>query len=480
MKKVFRVNIGMKRRKRGGRHIGMFFVAVIVVASFISGCSTGNTTASDTVVLRVANMEEYIDLGRWDEEIELSDGTVITSENGLIADFEDWYEKTYDQPIRVEYAAVGTNEELYNLMSLGNTFDVVCPSEYMIMKLIEEDRLAPISEDFFDTDVEENYYAKGVSPFITEAFCDLAVDGDPISRYAAGYMWGTMGTVYNPQVVDEKDTVHWSVLCNPKYYRQVTMKDSVRDSLFVALCVLNEKEYLAKDFLKSPDYFERLSDMQNDTSQTTLDKVERVLSDMRRNSYEMETDSGRADMVSEKVFASMQWSGDAVYVMDVADEEDIELHYAVPEEATNLWFDGWVMMKNGLAEDARKQHAAQAFMNFISRPDNVIRNMYYIGYTPVIAGGASDEVFEYLKYCYEAEDEEDAVEYDLSYFFGEDHVVMTTPDQLTRQLYAQYPTKDVIERAVVMRCFDEKARKRVGQMWINVRCFELPSAAKNN
>ncbi len=448
---------------------------VSLVVAVLCGCGEAGTTEGDTLVLRVANMEEYIDEGYWDEEVELENGEVITSEKGLVSDFEEWYEETYGQKVRVDYATVGTNEELYNLMSLGNTFDIVCPSEYMIMKLMEEGRLVPLSDGFKDASVEENYYTRGVSPYIRETFDSLEVEGDSVGRYAAGYMWGTLGLVYDPEVVEAEDVAHWSVLCNPTYYRQTTMKDSVRDSLFAGECILNEKAYLEPAFRQAPDYRERLAKMQNDTSAETLERVERVLSDMRKNAYSIETDSGRSDLISGKVCLSMQWSGDAVYAMDVAEEEGILLNYSAPEECTNLWFDGWVMMKDGIAGDERKQQAAEAFVNFISRPDNVVRNMYYIGYSSVISGGDSDTVLSYLDYCYGADgSEEETAEYDLSYFFGGDDGVIVTPvEQLSRQLYAQYPSEEVIGRSVVMRYFKEDVRKRVAQMWINVRCFDL-------
>lgn len=452
-----------------------------LISLFLCSCANNGTPASETLVLRIANMEEYIDEGRWEDEIELSDGTVITSKAGLIEDFAHWYEEEYGEKIRVEYATVGTNEELYNLMSLGNTFDLVCPSEYMIMKLLEEDRLVPLSDTFLNPDNEDNYYVRGVSPFISDTFGNLTMEGKSIRDYTAGYMWGSMGMIYDPAKVSAEDMSHWSVLCDPKYYRQITMKDSVRDSLFVSLCILNEKQYLSPAFISSPDYRERLALMQNDTSEETVKAAGDILSDMRLNSYAIETDSARADMVSRKAAISMQWSGDAVYILDVADESDVELCYSVPEECTNLWFDGWVMMKNGINEDARKQRAAEAFLNFISRPDNVIRNMNYIGYTSVISGGDDSSVYDYLCYCYEAEDdEEDTVEYDLSYFFPDKNESLTIPaDQAYRQLFAQYPTEDVINRSVVMRFFDEEARKRVAQMWIDIRCFDLKHFIQN-
>ncbi|MFR5087836.1 MAG: hypothetical protein ACLTDT_09880 [Clostridium sp.] len=77
--------------------------------------------------------------------------TKILGRENMVDDFESWYEKTYGEKVRVEYSTFGTNEDLYNQMTLGDTFDLVCPSEYMIMKLMKEKKLEPFSEDFFDT-----------------------------------------------------------------------------------------------------------------------------------------------------------------------------------------------------------------------------------------------------------------------------------------------------------------------------------------
>ena len=167
----------------------------------------------------------------------------------------------------------------------------------------------------------------------------------------------------------------------------MTMKDSVRDSYLVALTILKEKKLLSEEFQKAMETTHCLTDELNDTSEQTVTKVQTILEKMRKNSYSLETDSGKADMVTGKVVLNMQWSGDGVYTMDEAEKDGLELSYAVPEEGSNLWFDGFCMMKNGISGDAKKKQAAQAFINYISRPDNVIRNMYYVGYTSVIAGG---------------------------------------------------------------------------------------------
>ena len=119
---------------------------------------------SDTIILRVCNWEEYIDEGDWDKEdtISLENGDII-GKNNMIDDFTAWYKKTYGKTIHVEYSCFGTNEELYNQLTLGDEFDLVCPSEYMIMKLMTEQKLLKLSDDFFDTSKKENYYFNKVN-----------------------------------------------------------------------------------------------------------------------------------------------------------------------------------------------------------------------------------------------------------------------------------------------------------------------------
>ena len=93
----------------------------------------------DTIILRVCNWEEYIDTGDWsdDDIIDLESGS-IKGENSIITDFENWYYENYGKKVKVQYSCLGTNEELYNMLTLGDDYDVICPSEYMIMKLMAE------------------------------------------------------------------------------------------------------------------------------------------------------------------------------------------------------------------------------------------------------------------------------------------------------------------------------------------------------
>lgn len=489
------------------------------ISSYCTGLYDVAAKDDDVVTLRVCNWEEYIDEGGWDDDetIELPEGDII-GVNPLYKDFEQWYYDTYHRKVKVEYSCFGTNEELYNMLSLGNEYDIVCPSEYMIMKLMAENQLVPFSDAFFDESIDENYYIKGVSPFIRNTFETNEINGEAWSKYAAGYMWGVTGIVYNPQIVSREDASTWNILTNDKYFRRVTIKDNVRDAYFAAVGAIKEDLLTSDSFINAPDYSRRLVEEMNDLSPETLEKALEYLQKSRDNVYSFETDSGKADMMSGRVVAGYQWSGDAVYTMDQAEEDDFYLNFAVPKESTNLYFDGWVMLKKGIRDDTEKQQAAEAFINFISRPDNAVRNMYYIGYTSVISGGDDNTVFDYLDYNYgvdedvdlsedvdpsetventgkvdtletvegidaddESDDELDAknmMEYPLGYFFSgdaddPDYVLITDREQAERQLGAQYPSDDVMNRSAIMRYFDTEENAAVNRMWIEVRCYNI-------
>ncbi len=469
--------------------ISFLFAGILSLTPImLTGCAAADSEG-DVIVLRVSNWEEYIDEGGWEEDevIDLDEDVEILGENALYEDFEDWFYETYGKRVKVEYSTFGTNEELYNQLTIGDTYDLVCPSEYMIMKMMREGMLVPFSDEFKDVEDENNYYNNGLSPYIRGVFDRLEIGGEKLSKYAAGYMWGTLGYVYNPELVDKEDASHWDLILNDKYAKQVTIKDSVRDAYFAGIGIYARDEITTDEFLAQDDYYDKLDMMLNRTDEETVDAVEALLTRAKDNVYSFETDAGKADMVTGKVVANEQWSGDAVYTMDQADEDDVTLCYAVPEEGANLWFDGWVMLDKGINGDADRQFAAESFINFVSRPDNVVRNMYYIGYTSVISGGEDSTVFDYADWCYcaEEEDEEDPiVEYNLAHFFTDDeeayddYTIECYESQLDRQLYAQYPTQEVLDRSVVMACFDEEGNYRINRMWTNIRCFDLASLFK--
>ena len=167
----------MIRHRCFGRSISRKLAAAVMAVSLLAGqmlpvmaaedtgdaASVKSDGASDTekeVTLRVCSWEEYIDEGGWDEDeaLELDNGTTIFGENSMVEDFENWYYENYGVKVNVQYSCFGTNEDLYNMLTLGDVYDLVCPSEYMIMKLMSENKLEPLSDDFFDENNDKNYY----------------------------------------------------------------------------------------------------------------------------------------------------------------------------------------------------------------------------------------------------------------------------------------------------------------------------------
>ncbi len=412
----------------------------------------------DENVLRVASWDEYIDMGG-------EDSYYSADALPLYEEFETWYAQTYGKTIKVEYVALQDNETMYSKIKMGDFYDLLCPSEYMIMKLAAENKLKPLPDWFKDPTKEHNYFAQNVSPYIQSVFENGKLsNGKSWADYAAGYMWGTTGFVFNPNNINREVMTSWNALKSEECARKITAKDNVRDSYFMGLGMYYEEELLAlkakyeRQEISQAEYKLTLSTMMNDTSVETMGKVKKHLETMRKNLYGLETDEGKLEVIAGRLDATYQWSGDAVYILDEAEENDLALEYSIPLASSNLWFDGWVMMEGA------NEHAATAFINFLSMPQNVVRNMYYIGYTSCIA---SDEVFSYVVDTYG--DEEGTEIYDLSYFFGEDYTFTTTKEQTRRQLFAQYPDSLTIDRLVVMEYFDGKTNERANRMWNNIK-----------
>lgn len=443
------------------------------------GCKSNDITQEKSKnVLRVASWDEYIDMGGsyLDPDPEEGDGEYmqwfkdltgvdLSDTKPLYEEFEVWYKETYGKEIKVEYVALQDNETMYNKIKMGDSYDLLCPSEYMAMKLKAENRLLSFPDTFSDPDVENNYYAQNISPYTNSFFENAGLTG-----YIAGYMWGTTGFVFNPDKIAETPEKSreimqsWYCLTSKECSRKLTAKDNVRDAYFMGLGMYYEEELSAlKNSYQSGElsyeaYAKTLSEKMNDTSPATMSAVKKLLEKARKNLYGLETDEGKTDVIMGRLDASYQWSGDAVFILDEAEgESELELEYAIPSSASNLWFDGWVMMKGANVE------AATAFINFLSMPQNTIRNMYYIGYTSCLAGS---EIYDYVEYTY---GEDEGVPYDLSYFFGEDAILTVDEAQTRRQLFAQYPDKETIERLVVMNYFTQEENERANRMWNNIK-----------
>ena len=167
--------------------------------------------------------------------------------------------------------------------------------------------------------------------------------------------------------------------------------------------------------------------------------------------------------------------------MNQAELDGVELNFSIPQECTNLYFDGWSMLKSGINGSDEKRQVAESFINFVSMPENAVRNMYYIGYTSAISGGDDPTVYNYVKWNYESEEDNtdtETIEYPLGYFFSgnsedKNYIITIDKEQLNRQLLAQYPSEEVMQRSAVMQYFNSEDNAKINQMWINVRCYNI-------
>lgn len=463
----------------------------VLTFTFFGGCAKDETVEDKSVItLKVMSWEDYIDDEECvDEENDIYEGSVIE-------EFEKYCKETLHKNVKVEYSTVGTNEEMYTKINLNKeSYDLVCPSEYMIQKMIGENMLEKL--DHTKTAVYDN----NVSRYISDLFKKIPVtkaDGSTeyLYDYAACYMWGTMGFVYNPEFVEEAEVTDWSAVWNKNFKNKCTIKDSVRDSYVLALgyvyhdVLMEYKNKLDAGEITANEYNKQLTDIFNNVSDEAVEKTGVALKELAPTLYGYEVDSGKKDMAAGKIWINFAWSGDAVYAMDYAEDPEMvgektaELNYIVPEEGSNIFFDGWVMPKGSKVE------IAQEYINFISDPHYAQRNMDYIGYTTSIA---TKDIFEnvidnygyanavQIGDSYFAADENDerildedgqpveVYPVDLSYLFKKgddddtDYTVYT--DTLGRQFSAQYPDYETVTRCTVMRHFTDEEVVKLNKMW---------------
>ncbi len=246
--------------------------------------------------------------------------------------------------IEVIYDMYETNEDMYLKLSnsSGYTYDIAIPSDYMIDRMIEEDMLAEIN-------LENVPNAAGID----EKFLGLSYDPD--DKYTIPYMWGTVCIAYDPAQVTEPVT-SWDILWDEKYSGNMFMIDSERDSIGVALLKLGH------------------SINTRDTAE--LEAAKQELLTQKPLVLDYTGDDIKDKLISREGAMGVIWSCDIGIIL----EEDTTLAYAIPEEGTNLWFDAAVILKN-----SENKENAEAFLNFLCRPDIAQLNADYLGSaSPVI------------------------------------------------------------------------------------------------
>ena len=280
-----------------------------------------------------------------------------------------------------------------------------------------------------------------------------------------------MGLTYNYSAIEDNniDLTTWDCLWDSALKGKVTVKDSVRDTYFTAVMHVYKSELVSlKNMLENGEitkesYTEAITEIFNRCDDETLEKCKQALIDLKSNIKALEVDDGKNDITTGSLYANLAWSGDAVYSMDIADEVGkVQLNYIIPEEGSNIWFDGWCMPKGANVDLATK------FTNFLSRPDIAAKNMNFTGYTSAIAG---DDIFDLATEWYSAEEgDENVDEVDLSYFFegtlseGKEAIFLISKDERGRQFDAQYPDEDTISRCAIMKDFGVQTDK-LNAMW---------------
>lgn len=355
---------------------------------------------------------------------------------GVLDDFKSWYKEQTGESIDVIYMTFDVNEAMLSKIEKGHEdYDVVCPSDYIIERMLDKGLLLPL--DFKSLGSTPNYIEANRSPFIEQMFRSINPSIDA-NQYSVAYMWGTTGIIYNPKFVTREEASTWDVIRNPKFAGKILIKDAPRDVYAPVLIYLKQNE------LKSGKV--TLQDLMRDSSDESLQMVQDYLMQCKPGVNGWEADLGKEQMTKNRAYVSLNWSGDAVWAIEEAAAVKVELDYVVPEEGSTVWFDGWVIPKY-----AKNIKAATYFINFMCRPDIAIRNMEETGY---VASNGSREVLE-------SQIDESFEPIDLSYFFGPDASAVRVNPIL-------YPDLSVIERCALEHDWGDDTEKLL-KMWQNVK-----------
>lgn len=291
------------------------FAVCALAAGALSACGASAAPQNGEVV--VYNWGEYID-----------PDTIVM--------FEE------ETGIKVVYDEFETNEIMYPKVESGaSQYDVICPSDYMIQKMIDNDLLAEL--DFANI--------PNAKANIGQQYWDNSTQFDPENKYSVPYCWGTVGILYNKTMVDGP-VESWSILWDEKYKDSILMQDSVRDAFMVAL-KLNGNSI-------------------NSTDPDELAAARDLLIEQKPLVQAYVIDQVRDKMIGGEAALGVIYSGEAIYTR----RENEDLEYVIPKEGTNIWIDSWVVPKN-----APNQENAEKFIDFMCRADIALKNFEYITYS---------------------------------------------------------------------------------------------------
>lgn len=311
-----------------------FFLVIFTVVAvfFITACSNKNQGGNDSgkQVLNVFNWGEYI-------------GFDPVTINGVTYDnVIDAFEKIYN--VKVNYETFDSNEAMYTKLIAGDArYDVIIPSDYMIERLIKQDRLNKL-----DFSLIPNYslISQDIVNKLDEEYPDIEMND-----YVVPYFYGTVGIVYDKTKVT-KTVDSWSILWDEDYKKKIFMYDSQRDSLMVALKLLG--------------YSMNTHDLDE------LQQAKEKLIEQKPLVYAYVGDSVNQQMIDGEAYLAVVYSGDAAYIM----YNNPNMSFAIPKEGTNFWIDSMVIPKT-----SQNVELAHRFINFMISPEIARANTEYIMYT---------------------------------------------------------------------------------------------------
>ena len=363
--------------------------AVLLSLFLLLACAPTALAAEDKLV--VYNWADYI------YDIELTE-------------FKAYYKQTTGREIDVTYVTFDTNETMLTKVLKGNAqVDVICPSEYAIQRLMESNALRKLNYFTDESFVNSDKINPDIVTKIRESFSDLEQD---MTEYMAPYMWGTLGILYNADKIDSADAeaAGWGLLWNLQQNgtavgaldKKISMMDSIRDSYCAVLLYMKERNLLPEAYASMS-----VQTLINTVDDTLLALAKETLISQKESLYGYEVDFGKNELIAGTAWVDLAWSGDALYAIEEAEAEGVNLQYFTPESGANIWFDGWVIPNN-----CQNEEAARLFIDFMNRPDIAMKNMMEIGYSSAVDAEAlrqSEEAIAVLAEAY-ADDPEDEQE----------------------------------------------------------------------
>ena len=242
------------------------------------------------------NREQILKVYNWSDYIDES----------VLPEFEAWYKAQTGEDIKVVYQTFDVNETMLSKIEKGHEdYDVVCPSDYIIERMLNEGLLLPL--DFASIPDEINYIDANTAPYIRQVFREINPNIDA-NLYSVAYMWGTSGIIYNTEKVTPEEAGTWDIIRNPKFAGQILIKDAPRDVYGPVLIYLKQEE------LKSGKV--TLQELMSDSSDASLAAVEAYLKQVKDGVLGWEADFGKDQMTKGRGVVSLNWSGDAVWAIE--------------------------------------------------------------------------------------------------------------------------------------------------------------------